>query len=63
MENRMELTPEEEFLIKFNPSFKTQNIKQTNTFGGEFLLYMMKQYADMKVEEYKKPIRQSFLYQ
>ena len=28
-----------EFLYKINPSFKNMDINNTNTFGGEFLLY------------------------
>jgi hypothetical protein len=28
-----------EFLGKINPSFKNMDINNTNTFGGEFLLY------------------------
>ena len=38
------------FLLKFDPSLKNENVEKMNNFSGEFLLYMMSEYAKGKSE-------------
>jgi len=43
------------FLLKFNPSLK--DVEKMNDFSGEFLLYMMSEYAKGKAELLEALIR------
>jgi len=36
------------FLLKFDPSLKNEDVEKMNDFSGEFLLYMMSEYAKDK---------------